>query len=74
MAVWGLDFVRLNYFAFVTLTTTGYGDVVPRTPLAQMASVSVAVIGTLYVTVVMGLLISRLMLKEARQHDDAPNP
>jgi voltage-gated potassium channel len=74
MAVWGQDFVRLNYFAFVTLTTTGYGDVVPKTPLAQMASVSVAVIGTLYVAVVMGLLISRLMLREARQHDDAPNP
>lgn len=74
MAVWGQDFVRLNYFAFVTLTTTGYGDVVPRTPMAQMASVSVAVIGTLYVAVVMGLLISRLMLKEARQRDDAPSP
>jgi hypothetical protein len=42
--------------------------------LAQMVSVSVAVIGTLYVAVVMGLLISRLMLKEARQHDDAPSP
>ena len=74
MAVWGQDFVRLNYFAFVTLTTTGYGDVVPKTSLAQMASVSVAVIGTLYVAVVMGLLISRLMLKESRQGDDAPNP
>lgn len=73
-AVWGHDFVQLNYFAFVTLTTTGYGDILPRTPLAQMVAVAVAVIGTLYVAVVMGLLISRLMLRESRQERDAPNP
>lgn len=74
MAVWGQDFVRLHYFAFVTLTTTGYGDVVPKTSLAQMASVSVAVIGTFYVAVVMGLLISRVMLQESREDESAPSP
>lgn len=62
--VWGLNFVRLNYYAFVTLTTTGYGDVSPLTPVAQMISVAIAVAGTTYLTVVLGLLISRF------SHDD----
>lgn len=57
--VWGLNFVKLNYFAFVTLTTTGYGDVIPQTPAAQMLTMAIAVAGTVYQAVVMGLLISR---------------
>lgn len=72
--VWGLNFVRLHYFAFVSLTTTGYGDVAPQTPLAQMVSVAVAVTGTVYVAAVMGVLISRLTVQESRQRDDTPNP
>ena len=57
--VWAIDFVKLNYFAFVTLTTTGYGDIHPMTPQTQMLCVLVAMSGTVYLVVVMGLLISR---------------
>jgi hypothetical protein len=57
--VWQLNFVRLNYFALVSLTTVGYGDITPISPQAQMLSVSVSVIGTIYLAVVLGLLISR---------------
>lgn len=57
--VWQLNFVRLNYFAFVSLTTVGYGDITPISPQAQMVSVAVSVIGTIYLAVVLGLLISR---------------
>lgn len=72
--VWGLSFVKLNYFAFVSLTTTGYGDVVPLTTLAQMVSVAIAVVGTFYVASVMGVLISRLMVQENRDRDGSPSP
>ena len=65
--VWGLNFVRLNYFAFVSLTTMGYGDVTPQTPQAQMVSVAIATAGTFYVAAVMGVLISRLTVQEGRQ-------
>jgi voltage-gated potassium channel len=57
--VWAVDFVELNYFAFVTLTTTGYGDIHPVTPQTQMLCVLVAIAGTTYLALVMGLLISR---------------
>jgi hypothetical protein len=63
--VWELDFVRLNYFAFVSLTTVGYGDILPVTPVAQISSVSFSVIGPFYLAVVMGVMISRYTIQEA---------
>lgn len=68
--VWDLNFVRLNYYAFVTLTTTGFGDVSPRTPPAQMLSVAIAVSGVFYVAAVMGVLISRLTVQDAHEDDE----
>jgi voltage-gated potassium channel len=68
--VWELNFMQLNYFAFVSLTTTGFGDVLPITGLAQMGSVAIAVAGTFYLAVVMGLLISRF--SGSAQHPDDP--
>jgi voltage-gated potassium channel len=62
--VWAVDFVQLNYFAFVTLTTTGYGDIHPLTPQTQMLCVLVAISGTVYLAMVMGLLISRYTARD----------
>ena len=57
--VWRLNFVSLNYFAFVTLTTTGYGEIQPATSPAQMLSILIAIAGNVYLTSVLGLLIGR---------------
>ncbi|MCX5932669.1 MAG: potassium channel family protein [Cyanobacteria bacterium] len=62
-AVWRLNFIQINYFSFVSLTTVGYGDIIPLTPPAQMLSVAISITGTFYVAVVMGLLISRFTLQ-----------
>lgn len=48
---------QLLYFSFVTLTTLGYGDITPRSDLAQMAAVSEAVIGQLYLTIFVARLV-----------------
>ncbi|MCT0206559.1 potassium channel family protein [Synechococcus sp. CS-1332] len=58
-SVWELDFARINYFAFVSLTTTGYGDITPARPPARMASVVLGITGPLYIAVILGVLISR---------------
>lgn len=50
---------RLNYFAFVTLGSIGYGDVLPATPTAEFLAVFLSIAGTLYVSLVIGLLLSR---------------
>ena len=64
--VWGLNFVRLNYFAFVCLTTTGFGDLYPVTAVAQIISIAVAIAGPFYLAVVLGVLISRLTVADRR--------
>jgi hypothetical protein len=65
--VWSLDFMNIHYFAFVTLTTVGYGDILPVLPPAQMASVALSIVGQMYLAVVMGLLISRYTLQSEKQ-------
>lgn len=65
--VWHLNFIRLHYYAFVTLTTTGYGDVTAQTPQSQMLSVGLAVGGTFYLVAVLGLLISRYSVQQQSQ-------
>jgi hypothetical protein len=56
---------RLNYYAFVTLGSIGYGDVLPVTPLAEFYAVAVSISGTLYVTLMIGLLLSRYINDQA---------
>lgn len=70
--VWSLNFVRLNYFAFASLTTTGYGDITPLTPVAQMISVGLAIVGTFYIAAVMGLLVSRFSSSEWVHEPESP--
>ncbi|MGB5133875.1 MAG: potassium channel family protein [Prochlorococcaceae cyanobacterium] len=67
--VWRLDFVKLNYFAFVSLTTTGYGDILPITPAAQMVSIALAVAGNSYLAIVLGLLIGRFGMHDSHDRD-----
>jgi hypothetical protein len=53
------SFAEINYYAFVCLTTVGYGDINPMLPLARMLSIVTSIIGPLYLAVVMGVLIAR---------------
>jgi len=45
------------YFSFVTLSTVGYGDIIPVSPVARMLAMMEAMAGTIY----MAVLISRLV-------------
>jgi hypothetical protein len=81
LQVWTMDFSRIQYFAFVSLTTVGFGDIIPATPIAQLASVSLSICGPLYLAIVMGLLISRYTLQSEQEQAlfterdaDAPAP
>ena len=59
-----IDFISLNYFAFSCLSTVGFGDIVATNHPGEMLSVIVAVVGPLYLAVVMGLLIARVTASE----------
>jgi voltage-gated potassium channel Kch len=47
-----------TYFSFVTLTTVGYGDIVPKAPVARMLAVAEALTGQLYLAVLLARLVA----------------
>jgi hypothetical protein len=49
---------RLNYFSLVTISTLGYGDIVPVSGAAQSLSAMEASIGTLYIAILIGRFVS----------------
>lgn len=49
--------VSLLYYSFVTLTTLGYGDVVPMTSSARILSATEAMSGQLYLAVLIARLV-----------------
>jgi hypothetical protein len=51
------NFHALNYFSFVTLSTLGYGDVLPVSPIARMLAWVEAVFGQLYLAVLIGHIV-----------------
>ena len=50
----------LVYFSLVTVTTLGYGDVLPVSPMARILAATEAVVGALYVAVLIGRIVSDL--------------
>jgi voltage-gated potassium channel len=58
-SAWDLNVNRIIYFAFVSLTTVGYGDIAPIEPVARLASVALSVLGPFYIAVVVGIVVSR---------------
>ena len=63
-------FSAINYYAFVCLTTVGFGDISPMPPLSRMVSVATSVAGPLYLAAVMGVLIGRFASSLDRQAKD----
>ncbi|WP_158247232.1 ion channel [Geothermobacter hydrogeniphilus] len=54
-----------SYFSFVTLTTLGYGDISPVAQVARSSAILEAIIGQLYLTV----LVARLVGMQIAQGD-----
>ena len=60
------DFHTYLYFSFVTLTTLGYGDIVPVNPLARSLAYIEAVFGQLYIAVLVARLVGQHISGTAR--------
>jgi len=52
------------YFSFTTLTTLGYGDLVPKTSLAQSYAIMEAACGQIFLTVIIARLIALHIIHE----------
>jgi hypothetical protein len=65
----GLPLHLLTYFSFATLTTIGYGDIIPTSPSTRALACLEAVAGQFYMVAVMAELIG---LKLSREIDGQP--
>jgi len=59
------------YFSLITLSTVGYGDIVPVSGAARMLAMTEAMTGTLYMAVLVARLVSLHSSNEARDNPPA---
>jgi len=55
---------ELTYFSFVTLTTTGYGDITAVHPVARTLAMLEALVGQLYPAIVLAWLVSLAVMHQ----------
>ena len=58
---------RSVYWAIVTLTTVGYGDISPQTPIGQALAACIMIIGYSIIAVPTGIITAEIGLSVARQ-------
>jgi hypothetical protein len=55
---WQETFSRVAYYSFVTLTTLGYGDILPTNHIAEFFVYMEAIVGVFYMAIIVSSLIS----------------
>ena len=55
---------QLTYFSFITLTTTGYGDITPVYPVARLMTMFEALVGQLYPAITLARLVSLAVMHQ----------
>ncbi len=48
-----------QYMGLVTLSTLGYGDIVPKSPIARSISTLIAISGQLYLAIIIAMLVGK---------------
>ncbi|MHC5063292.1 MAG: potassium channel family protein [Planctomycetota bacterium] len=59
------------YFSFVTLTTLGYGDIQPVDPIARLCAGAQALVGQLYLTILVARLVGQHISQRGLERDEA---
>jgi voltage-gated potassium channel len=54
-----LHFPEFMYYSYVTLTTLGFGDIIPLSPIAKTMSFMQAIVGQLYLTIMVAGLVGK---------------
>ena len=60
-----LSLYSFIYYSYVTMTTLGYGDIIPVTQKSQSLSLLLVVAGQLYLAVIIAINISKFMQKKS---------
>ena len=68
-------FSTMLYFSFTTLTTLGYGDIVPAVAFARLVTSAESVIGQLFVAIIIGRLVGlEVSARAASARSAIPDP
>ncbi len=54
---------RLMYYAYITLMTIGYGEIVPITTLAQKAAILIGMMGQFYLVILTAIIVGKYINK-----------
>lgn len=61
---------ELLYFAVVTITTTGFGDVLPVSEVARRATMFFAIAGQIYTTVVLAVIVAKYISHSGKKSEE----
>ncbi|MEM7794527.1 MAG: potassium channel family protein, partial [Cyanobacteria bacterium P01_C01_bin.118] len=61
------SYLRSIHFSFTTLTTLGYGDIVPLSEIAQVLTNLEAIVGQMYSSVLIAILIGSYLAQRSNQ-------
>ncbi len=50
---------ELMYYSYITLTTIGYGDILPVTPIAQKAAMLIGLVGQMYLVIITAIVVGK---------------
>jgi hypothetical protein len=57
------DFI---YYSFVTISTLGYGDIIPISPMAKNMSILLSISGQLYLAMIVALLVGKYLSAKSK--------
>ncbi|NRA93088.1 MAG: hypothetical protein HRU26_10480 [Psychroserpens sp.] len=64
---------ELMYFAYITLMTVGYGDILPVTSEAQKAAVFIGLIGQFYLVILTAIVVGKYINQLAYEDQNGPS-
>ncbi|MDY8137960.1 potassium channel family protein [Aquimarina sp. 2201CG5-10] len=56
------QFDSILYYAYITLLTIGYGEIVPVSPVAQKAAILVGLIGQFYMVIITAVIVEKYII------------
>ena len=58
---------NILYYAYITLLTIGYGEIIPTTAIAQKAAILVGLIGQFYMVIITAVVIEKYIRHSAKK-------